>query len=360
MKLRIYLLTLLLGVFSFAGCEAAEQNTSETDLPVSAEAPVEKSIAESHGKAAKEETAKTPLLPIDASPLANDDFVLHGMALGDRAESLILHMGVPDAISRGSVSDTYTWKDFTARVNHAVAEESAWKVMGKTAPPTGLTEYRSERKDLETLRGIHAGSLREAVLRAYGRPLRVLWDGEKRDFLLTYEAGDQEISFTIHKNVVKSLHVSHLSEKKKRKTETQERHDFLPKEDFSLAGLSLGQRFKDYSFMEWERKMMNPGEEVWYYEGYGVRMTKKEHWIMAFFLTDDRMLTPRGLAMGDDQSTAEMLYGAPHKLEMDTSTGSPRTAYVYFSQGQKEVLILYFKNKKVDGIVCAANPQRRK
>lgn len=67
---------------------------------------------------------------------------------------------------------------------------------------------------------------------------------------------------------------------------------------------------------------------------------------MAFFLTDDRMLTPRGLAMGDDQSTAEMLYGAPQKLEMDTSTGSPRTAYVYFSQGQKEVLILYFKIKK--------------
>lgn len=134
----------------------------------------------------------------------------------------------------------------------------------------------------------------------------------------------------------------------------------MPKGDFSLAGLSLGQRFKDYSFMEWERKMMNPGEEIWYYEGYGVRMTKKEHWIMAFFLTDDRMLTPRGLAMGDDQSTAEMLYGAPQKLEMDTSTGSPRTAYVYFSQGQKEVLILYFKNKKVDGIVCAGNPQRRK
>ena len=112
--------------------------------------------------------------------------------------------------------------------------------------------------------------------------------------------------------MVKSLHVSYLSEKKKKKTETQERHDFLPKGDFSLAGLSLGQRFKDYSFMEWERKMMNPGEEIWYYEGYGVRMTKKEHWIMAFFLTDDRMLTPRGLAMGDDQSTAEMLL-ARHK-----------------------------------------------
>ena len=360
MKLRIYLLTLLLGVLGFAGCEAAEQNMRETALPASAEAPAEKTIAESHGKAAKEETAETPLLPIDASPLANNDFILHGMALGDRVDSLIRNMGVPDAISRGSVSDTYTWKDFTARVNHAVTEESAWKVMGKKAPPTGLTEYRSERKDLETLRGIHAGSSREAVLRAYGRPLRLLWDGEKRDFLLTYEAGDQEISFTIHKNVVKSLHVSYLSEKKKKKTETQERHDFLPKGDFSLAGLSLGQRFKDYSFMEWERKMMNPGEEIWYYEGYGVRMTKKEHWIMAFFLTDDRMLTPRGLAMGDDQSTAEMLYGAPQKLEMDTSTGSPRTAYVYFSQGQKEVLILYFKNKKVDGIVCAGNPQRRK
>lgn len=360
MKLRIYLLALLLGALGFAGCEAAEQNARETALPASAEAAEEKTIAESHGKAAKAETVEPPLLPIDASPLVDDDFVLHGMALGDRASSLIRKMGTPDAISRGSVSDTYTWKDFTARVNHAITEESAWKVMGKTALPTGLTEYRSERKDLKTLRGIHAGSSREDVLRAYGRPLRLLWDGERKDFLLIYEAGDQEISFTIHKNVVKSLHVSYLSEKKMGKTETQERHDFLPKRDFSLAGLSLGQRFKDYSFMEWERKMMNPGEEIWYYEGYGVRMTKKEHWIIAFFLTDDRMLTPRGLALGDDQSTAEMLYGAPHKLELDTSTGSPRTAYVYFSQGQKEVLILYFKNKKVDGIVCAGNPQRGK
>lgn len=179
MKLRIYLLTLLLGVLGFAGCEAAEQNMRETALPSSAEVPAEKTIAESHGKAAKEETAETPLLPIDASPLASDDFILHGLALGDRVDSLIRNMGVPDAISRGSVSDTYTWKGFTARVNHAVTEESAWKVMGKTVPPTGLTEYRSERKDLETLRGIHAGSSREAVLRAYGRPLRLLWDGER-------------------------------------------------------------------------------------------------------------------------------------------------------------------------------------
>lgn len=360
MKLRIYLLALLLGALGFAGCEAAEQNASGTALPVSAEAPSEKTIAASEEKAAKEEVAEVPLLPIDASPLTRDDFMLHGMTLGDRAASLIQKMGVPDAISRGSVSDTYTWKDFTARVNHAITEESAWKVMGKTAPPTGLTEYRSERKDLKTLRGIHVGSSREAVLRAYGRPLRLLWDGEKKDFLLIYEAENQEISFTIHKNVVKSLHVSYRPEKKLGVAKVQEGHDFLPKEDFSLAGLSLGRRFKDYSFMEWERKMMNPGEEIWYYEGYGVRMTKKEHWIIAFFLTDDRMLTPRGLALGDDQSTAEMLYGAPHKLELDTSTGSPRTAYVYFSQGQKEVLILYFKNKKVDGIVCAGNPQRGK
>ena len=57
MKLRIYLLTLLLGVLGFAGCEAAEQDMRETALPPSAEVPAEKTIAESHGKAAKEETA---------------------------------------------------------------------------------------------------------------------------------------------------------------------------------------------------------------------------------------------------------------------------------------------------------------
>ena len=36
MKLRIYLLTLLLGALGFAGCEAAEQNMRETALPASA------------------------------------------------------------------------------------------------------------------------------------------------------------------------------------------------------------------------------------------------------------------------------------------------------------------------------------
>lgn len=146
MKLRIYLLTLLLGVLGFAGCEAAEQNMRETALPSSAEVPAEKTIAESHGKAAKEETDETPLLPIDASPLASDDFILHGMALGDRVDSLIRNMGVPDAISRGSVSDTYTWKDFTARMNHAVTEESAWKVMGKRHRPQALPSIEARER----------------------------------------------------------------------------------------------------------------------------------------------------------------------------------------------------------------------
>ena len=67
MKLRIYLLALLLGALGIAGCEAAEQNASGTALPVSAEAPSEKTIAASEEKAAKEEVAEVPLLPIDAA-----------------------------------------------------------------------------------------------------------------------------------------------------------------------------------------------------------------------------------------------------------------------------------------------------
>lgn len=358
MKLRMYVLALLLGALGFAGCDAAEPNAHVPALSA-AKVPAEKTAAEKEENVGKKAAAEA-LLPIDTSPLTEEDFTCHGMALGEGADSLISKMGVPETISRGSVADTYTWKKLTARVNHAITEESAWKVMGKSAPPEGLAAYRSEWKDLTTLRGIHVGSSRESVLRAYGRPGQVLWDGEKKEFLLVYEAENKKISFTIHKNAVESWHVSYAPEQEKGGAGATNARDHLPEKDFSLAGLSLGQRFQDYSFMEWERKMMNPGEEIWYYEGYGVRMTKKERWILAFFLTDDRMLTPRGLAMGDDQSTAEMLYGAPHKLELDTSTGSPRTAYVYFSKGQKDVLILYFKNKKVDGVVCAGNPQRRK
>ena len=69
------------------------------------------------------------------------------------------------------------------------------------------------------------------------------------------------------------------------------------------------------------------------------------------------MITARGLALGDDISTAELLYGKPNKMEVDTSSGHVRTSYIYFSADKRYIMILFFVRQKVDGILVTKNPQ---
>ena len=52
-----------------------------------------------------------------------------------------------------------------------------------------------------------------------------------------------------------------------------------------------------------------------------------------------------------------MIYGAPYKVEMDTSSGHLRTSYIYFSKDKRNILILFLTKQKIDGIVSAKNPQ---
>ena len=103
--------------------------------------------------------------------------------------------------------------------------------------------------------------------------------------------------------------------------------------------------------------MSNPKEDVWYFSGYAVRATAKSGIIQGLFLTDSNMVTTRGITLGDDLGTVELVYGAPHKVELDISSGHPRTSYIYFSKTKRNILILFFTKQKVDGIVSAKNPQ---
>ena len=125
-----------------------------------------------------------------------------------------------------------------------------------------------------------------------------------------------------------------------------------------MAGYELGSTFKPHSFEEWEKKMANPREEILYFPGYAVRLTVKSSIISALFLTDKRMVTSRGLTLGDDVSTVELLYGKPHRLEMNVSGSEPKTSYIYFSKGKSNVLIINFSKNKVEGIVSAMNPTK--
>ena len=312
--------------------------------------------------------APTPeaLRPIDGRPLDGDDFTFHGIDLGDAAQVVIGLEGKPETIHRGSTQDTFLWKGLTVKAYSDFLAKYMKRqdlTVNQIIPTKGISELTISGGDFGTQRGIKVGSRRENVLRVYGRPDEVLWDGPSHAFYLLYSGYKKELSFRIEKDQVTEIHLGWKTDKAQglvRGYKDIYNHHFLPEKDFSLAGLSLHQAFTDYPFSEWEKKMANPREEIWYYPGYAVRMTKQEKMICALFLTDDRMLTSRGLAMGDGASTAELLYGAPHKLEMDTSGATPRTAYVYFSRAKDKVLLVYLKDKKVDGIVVADNPQKGK
>ncbi len=307
----------------------------------------------------KEEKKEEPLLPIDGRPLSEEDFTLLDISLGGSLDAVKGRNGGAKEIRRGSLADTYVWDDLTVRVHPDFLDTYNHRddISLGTLPPSGVTAWEITGGELTTTRGIHVGSKRENVLRAYGRPARISWDGEKDTFYLIYERIEENLIFAISQDMVKSIRAS-LDENIK-PVSVKPAGDVLPDADFSLAGLTIHHIFKDYSFQEWEKKITNPDEEAWYYKGYAVRMTPKEKLIRGFFLTDSRMITPRGLSLGDASSTAELLYGAPGKLEMDTRDGMPRTASIYFSKGEENVLIIYLKDKRVDGIAVAENPQHK-
>ena len=316
---------------------------------------------ESKKEIKEKETEK--LFPINEAPLGEEDFRLHEIALGDSIKAVTAWKGKAKEIRHGSLADTYVWDDLKVRVYPAFldAYNQREDISLGSLPFSGISEWEITGDKLESSRGIHVGSLRENVLRVYGKPDQISWDGEKQLFYFSYKRIDKNLTFSISQDMVKSIRISFDAgqEMPEEKFLMKKESEFLPEKDFSLAGLSLHQPFKEYSFMEWEKKMTNPKEEIWYYKGYGVRMTKKEKWICGFFLTDNHMLTPRGLALGDDAATAELLYGPPHKLELDSHEGTPRTACIYFSKGKELVLLIYLKNKKVDSIAVAENPQRK-
>lgn len=306
------------------------------------------------------------LRPINGRPMDVDDFTFHGVALGDSAKVMVGLEGKPDAIHRGNLKDNYVWQGLQV----SAYSDFLSKYMNRkdlpveqVIPKKGISDIYIHGGDFTTQRGIRVGSKRENVLRVYGRPDEVLWDGDAQSFYLLYSGYGKELSFRVTNDKVADIHLGWKEEKAeglKRGYKDIYNHNFLPEKDFSLAGLSLHTPFTEYSFSEWEKKMTNPKEEIVYYPGYAVRMTKKEKMVCAVFLTDARMLTSRGLAMGDSASTAELLYGSPHKLEMDASSAEPRTAYIYFSRAKDKVLLMYLKDKKVDGIVIAENPQKIK
>ena len=303
------------------------------------------------------------LFPISEKPLSAFDFSVGGVSLGDSISSLSSR-GTAEKVIHENTRDSYVFKDMTVKrtapfllsYSHRSDLPEDFKFPGK-----GISEIDVSGAGVKTPRGIGVGSSREDVLRAYGRPLMVLWDGREKAFHFRYGSGLQEMDVTLTGDKVSSIRLASLTSPVKGDDVSYSSGEgplYLGDRDFKVAGYELGSTFQAHPFEEWEKKMANPKEEILYFPGYAVRLTVKSSLISALFLTDNRMVTSRGLSLGDDVSTVDLLYGKPHRVEMNVSGSEPKTSYIYFSKGKSDVLIINFSKNKVEGIVNAMNPTK--
>lgn len=303
------------------------------------------------------------LFPISGKTLSAFDFSVGGVSLGDSISSLS-SWGRAEKVIHENTTDSYIFKDMTVKrtapfllsYSHRSDLPEDFKFPGK-----GISEIDVSGAGAKTPRGIGVGSSREDVLRAYGRPLMVLWDGRGKSFHFRYGSGLQEMDVTLTGDKVSSIRLASLTSPVKRGDVSYDSGEgplYLGDRDFKVAGYELGSTFQAHPFEEWEKKMANPKEEILYFPGYAVRLTVKSSLISALFLTDNRMVTSRGLSLGDDVSTVDLLYGKPHRVEMNVSGSEPKTSYIYFSKGKSDVLIINFSKNKVEGIVNAMNPTK--
>ncbi len=307
---------------------------------------------------------KTKLKNVVNYGIHSYDFGFWGnVYLGGKIDPLVKKLGEPKKQS-SQVYDVYSWDKVTAKVSsdfllgYMKREDLP---VNQVLMKSGISDIVVKDDSLETMNGISVGDLRENVIRRYGKPSKILWDGSTNDFFYVYQWKNKMMQFRVHNDKVSEITMKFVNEDlENRSYDDVAKKDELPAKDFKLAGYTLHTAFKEHGFGSWEKSMENATDEVFYYAGYAVRIDKKSKLIQSLFLTDHRMVTPRGITIGDDVETVGRVYGAPHKTEINNSQGYTQNVFIYFSPEDRDILLIYLKNNKVDGIIAVENPQYKK
>lgn len=347
------------------------KNKSKKDVDISAENKDKKGkknnvdeIKKANSDIKKESSEKkenNKIMPINREPLNEEDFMFNGISLGDSVDSLKAILGKSLSINKGNLRDKYNWDNFDITVEKEFPYSYINRrdlSLKKVLSGTGISSFYIFGENAETYRHISVGSLRENVIRSYGKPHEVLWNGKDNSYYFNYIKGNKNIYFNIFDDKVKSIKVSLIPPQyyKNKNYKNLDSLKFKDK-DLSLAGFNLGEKFEPHSWQTWEKKRTGKSEEIWYYPGYGVRLTSTSKLINALFLEDSRMLTSRGITKGDSKSTLEYVYGEPHKVEVNTKGNNPQTAYIYFSPNKINLMIVYINKDKISNVVITENSQ---
>ena len=296
------------------------------------------------------EVQEENLLGINKISVNASDFVWQGVVLGDEESNLINKLGKPDSVKNGSILTQYAWGNIIGTFHKPLPTtytESNFS-LGRSIK-SGLFDLSLGKETKSTYRGISVGMLRE--------PDSILWNGKKHSFYFLYGYEDKIICFQIVSDKVESIQFLY-----------KEYMEFSPKKSFEIvptgtigtddlhiAGFHLGDVFLAHSWDTWEKKWVGKGITQWYYSGYAVRESDKNHKIQSLFITDKNMLTNRGITIGDTVDTVEFLYGKPSKIEINVVDGQIEKVYVYIPTYKNGVLLIYFKDKKVSNIAVISH-----
>lgn len=330
-----------------------------------AEGTIRPAAAENFPKIQQEETNRdvTFMGEIDGTPLTNQDFVIDGLHLGESLSECIERLGNPISRKTGSTREDCLWSDLRGQFVQDTAYIYSKRpdlTMNQTFPSAGAVKIGIMNSAISTSREIHVGDSREKVVRSYGRPAQIVWNGPQKQLYLIYEKDAKQLIFTIQDNRVKEILLSFAGEEfPVSHPEAMTSGLRFTDEDFCIAGYKPETDFQEHSWLIWEKKAANPEEEIWYFPGFGVRMDSRTRRISSLFITDNGMVTHRGISLGDQLSTLEFLYGEPQKLEMNLADTHPQSAYIYFSKDKETVLVFYIneKEKTIQNIVSMKNPQ---
>lgn len=307
------------------------------------------------------------LIPVDSDILSGTDFSVNGIGLDSTVDSVKEKLHHPDSVVSQGIYDEYNWKGISVEtlkpfLNKYVNRKDL--SIGSQIRHTGISKIVITSDSIKTARGIATGMNRESVLRKYGKPDKVLWKKSDDSFCLVYKKENNILAFNLNNDTISSIDISrgNPGTYEIQPSEYSVTHSKSPlsANDFDIAGLKLGEALSSDDQENWVKKVSNAVEEMWYYPGYTVKATKQNKLIETLFLTDNQMLTSRGLSKGDDVTTAELLYGKPDKIELDLRNGTPYVIYIYFSKNLKNIFAVYVKEDKVDSVMCAKNPQYAK
>lgn len=355
---------LMTSVSVSAGVMAASPVNNDVPAVSSAVKPAEKKDASSVTsvkKSSQPASSLNSLVPIDGKPLRNDDFVVGNMTFGQTIQDVEKLYGLPLEHHANGYNHQYDYKDFSV----LAADEFMYRYMERKDlnltskfSNDGVSAVIVKKSGIFTSRHIEVGDSRQSVLRVYGKPDEVLWDGKKNQFYFLYRLQGKQMIFTLREDKVSDFRISSMKPFHGIVSDYKDIHraDALPMKDFKIAGYELNTKFQSYPWEDWIKKMTNAKEDVWYYPGYAVRVSKKSQIIHGLMIEDSQMLTNRGVSVGDDVSTLDLLYGAPAKIELDTTGHSPKSCYIYFSAPKSYMLLFYIDNQKISSIVSTLQP----